>query len=265
MTNRFKIQDSRFKIIKLLSLLFYMLFASSAFAMTDSEVAYYQKEISGKPIGEKIAFWAERFVGTPYDPDPIGTYVARKAIVADDKADCMYLSFRALELALSSSPEEAVNIALNKRFIGRGTIENGKVINYENRFRYGEDMIDSGKWGNEITRDIGPVKSIKGTRGRERVEIVEKKSLMERINGSLKYQSFESGDFVFFIKPDRKRYTGEIVGHIGIIKKEGDTLYLIHASGIKNSGGEVKKVLLSDYVSSMSFAGVRITRFSNLP
>lgn len=261
------IRDSVFRVVNTLisGFVFNLFLILPSFALTDSEIAYYQKEISGKPIGEKIAFWAERFVGTPYDPDPLGTYVARKAIVADDKADCMYLSFRALELALSNSPEEAVNIALDKRFIGRGMLENGKVTNYENRFRYGEDMIDSGKWGNEITMDIGPVESVSGTRGRHSVWMVSKKALTKLVKGSRKYQPFKSGDFAFFIKHDRKRYTGEIVGHIGIIKKEGDALYLIHAGGVKSSGGEVKKVILSDYVSSMSFAGVRITRFPDLP
>ena len=59
-------------------------------------------------------------MGTPYDIDPLGTYVARSVIVADEKVDCMYLVFRAVELALSSTPAEAIQIALQKRFHSKG-------------------------------------------------------------------------------------------------------------------------------------------------
>jgi hypothetical protein len=36
---------------------------------------------------------------------------------------------------------------------------------------------------------------------------------------------------------------------------------LIHAGGTKKAGGKVKKVLLKDYLSSMPFVGVKVTRF----
>lgn len=247
---------------------------SLLFAFADSDIASYQKEIGDKAIGERIALWAERFVGTPYDPDPLGEYVTKKAIVADARVDCMYLSFRSVELALSHTPEEAVSIALDKRFFSKGMIENGEVINYEQRFQYGEDMLDSGKWGKEITEQLGKVTEIKGSRGREKVKIILKKDLLKSIRGS-KYQrvtfrqaqtlrhsdTFKSGDFIFFVKASEKRIYDEIVGHIGIIKMEGETPYLIHAGGIKNKGGEVKKALLYDYIRSMPFAGVKVSRF----
>jgi hypothetical protein len=59
-----------------------------------------------------------------------------------------------------------------------------------------------------------------------------------------------------------------MVGHIGIIKveeeptsKEEREIYLVHASGIKEKGGGVKKVLLKDYITRMPFIGVKVTRF----
>jgi len=67
--------------------------------------------------------------------------------VADERVDCMYLTFRAVELALSYSPEEAVQIALEKRFHSKGVLKDGQIMNYDDRFEYGEDMIESGKWG----------------------------------------------------------------------------------------------------------------------
>ncbi|MDP2277551.1 MAG: hypothetical protein Q8K51_04945 [Nitrospirota bacterium] len=257
--------------------------------MSDTEIAVFQKDIANKPIGERIALWAEKFVGTPYDPDPLGEYVTKKVIVADENVDCMYLSFRAVELALSLTPEKAIDIALDKRFITKGVLDTkGNVINYEDRVQYGEDMLDSGRWGKEITEQLGKVTEIKGSRGREKVKIISKETLLKGIKGSkgqrvknsdtltLGYaDTFKSGDFVFFIKAVEKRKVGEIVGHIGIVKiedrsqesgvrsqKKDKEVYLIHAGGLKNKGGEVKKVRLYDYINSMPFIGVRVSRFN---
>lgn len=249
-------------LVYCLILAFTILCSSPLYAFTDADIASYRKDISNKPVGERIALWAERFVGTPYDPDPLGEYVTKKVIIADERVDCMYLSFRSVELALSRSSEDALAVALDKRFIGKGIVENGTVVNYDNRFQYGEDMIDSGKWGREVTKDIGHVLFVKGSRGRNRIEIVSKKTLARQFDKwREKGTSLKSGDFVFFIKHPEHRAVEEIVGHIGIIKIEGTEIYLIHASGKKNKGGEVKKVLLQGYVSSMPFAGIRVSRF----
>jgi hypothetical protein len=223
--------------------------------LSDAEIASFQKELESKPVGERIAFWAEKFVGTPYDPDPLGEYVTKGVIVTDKHVDCMYLSFRAVELSLAKTPSEAILIALDKRFIDKGKLVDGKVINYENRFQYGEDMLDSGKWGSEITGKIGPVMELKGSRGREKVNIISKEDMQSN------FFSLQSGDILFFVKSPDKRITDEIVGHIGIVKKEDNTFYLLHASGIKNQSGIVKKVLLSEYIKSMPFIGIRISRF----
>ena len=60
-----------------------------------------------------------------------------------------------MELALSHTPEEAIQIALEKRFHSKGILKDGKVVNYDDRFEYGEDMIESGKWGKEVTLEVG--------------------------------------------------------------------------------------------------------------
>ena len=87
--------------------------------------------------------------------------------------------------------------------------------------------------------------------------------------------TLKSGDFIFFVKAVERRKVGEIVGHIGIVKtevrseksevrnnEEQKEIYLIHAGGLKNKGGEVKKVRLYDYINSMPFIGVRVSRFN---
>lgn len=237
--------------------------------MSDTEIAVFQKEIANKPIGERIALWAEKFEGTPYDPDPLGEYVTKKVIVADENVDCMYLSFRAVELALSLTPDKAIDIALDKRFITKGRLDSTEnVINYEDRFQYGEDMLDSGRWGKEITEQLGKVTEIKGSRGREKVKIIPKKGMLALLNKKEGSSHLKSGDFIFFIKAVERRKAGEIVGHIGIVKtevrnnEEQKEIYLIHAGGLKNKGGEVTKVRLYDYINSMPFIGVRVSRFN---
>ncbi len=228
-------------------------------AMESQEILRLQQEQRRKPVGERIAFWAENFVGIPYDEDPQGIYVSSAAIVADARVDCMYLTFRAVELALSNSPEEAVQIALDKRFHSRGILRDGKVVNYDDRFQYGEDMIVSGKWGREITPAFGRPVEIPGSRGRNSWDILP---TAELFSGA---KNLKSGDILFFFTAPEKRKAGEAVGHIGIIKVEqrsrSKEVFLVHASGTKNKGGVVRKVLLKDYIFRMPFVGVKITRF----
>ncbi len=242
-----------------LVLFIFSLFAVRCFGFSEEEIGRIERTLRDKPVGERIAGWAEKFVGTPYDGDPQGIYVTRAAIVVDEKVDCMYLTFRSVELALGHTPEEAIQIALQKRFHKKGRILNGKVENYEDRYEYGEDMIVSGKWGKEITRSLGQTKRTAGTRGKDFWEILPKREIRRAIT------RLRSGDLLFFIRAPERRTVGESVGHMGIVKVElkgrERSFYLIHASGSKNKGGMVKKVLLKEYVSKMPFIGVQVTRF----
>lgn len=209
----------------------------------------------GVSIGQRIADYAESFIGRPYDTDPLGEYVRREVVVADERVDCMYLTFRAVELALSRAPEEAVQKALYLRFPGRGMLEGERVVNYDERFQFGEDMIDSGKFGAEITAKLGPTTAVAGSRGRESVRILDRAAAMAAV------PALASGDIIYFIKDPAKRVVGEIVGHIGFVSGKAGSVGLVHASGRKNGGGSVKKVSLNDYLMNMPFIGVRITRF----
>jgi hypothetical protein len=251
------------KLLKtfIISLIF-SLFLQPCFALTVEEIQKFQILIKGEPVGERIAFWAEKFVGIPYDTDPLGEYVSKAAIVADERVDCMYLTFRAVEIALTRTPEEAIQMALEKRFHSKGILKDGQVVNYDDRFEYGEDMIESGKWGKDITSKVGKTKKIKGSRGRDFVEILSPEALLRGT------KNLKSGDVLFFVKRPQDRKKEEIVGHLGILKveespegKAGREIYLIHASGVKGKEGVVKKLLLKEYLSVMPFIGVKITRF----
>ncbi|MBI4495893.1 MAG: hypothetical protein HY697_03060 [Deltaproteobacteria bacterium] len=202
-------------------------------------------------------------MGTPYDEDPLGAYVTHSVLLFDQKVDCMYLTFRAVELALSKTPQEALRLALDKRFHSRGILREGKVANYEDRFEYGEDMIESGKWGREITASLGDTVRILGSRGRGSSEILPIRGLREAMGG------LRSGDILFFAKAVEQRAVGELVGHIGFARIEeiaGErAVFMIHASGVKKKGGQVKKTPLGDYLATAPFIGVRVTRLSESP
>ncbi len=253
----------KLKLLKtfLISLIFFVFF-QPCFALTVEEIQKFQTLLGGKPVGERIAFWADKFVGVPYDTDPLGEYVSKATIVADEWVDCMYLTFRAVELALSHTPEEAIQVALEKRFRSKGILKDGRVVNYDDRFEYGEDMIKSGKWGEDITPKVGKITKVKGSRGTDSVEILSPDAFLKGI------KNLKGGDIIFFIKKPEERKREEIVGHLGILKVEespegkvGGEIYLIHATGVKGKGGAVKKVLLKGYLSKMPFIGVKITRF----
>ena len=231
--------------------------ASTVYAFPDrAEIASLQEQWKGLPVGERIAKWAEEFVGTPYDPDPEGIYVTRKAIVADDQVDCMYHVFRSVELALSSTPDGAVDEALQLRFITEGQVNNdGKVLNYKDRFQYAMDMIASQKWGAEMTKHLGFTRTIPGARMYGPLQYIPKQRATEVL------PLLNSGDIIYFVKYPAKRRVGEIIGHLGIIEREGDQVFLIHASGVKNGTGKVKKVPLAGYLKSMPFMGFKISRF----
>lgn len=209
----------------------------------------------GLSTGARIAYWAGSFKGTPYDRDPLGEYVTTKSIVADDRVDCMYLVFRSVELAMGRSEKESVEIALDKRFLTRGTIKDGTVTNYDDRFQYGEDMIDSGKWGREVTSELGATRSVADSRRHTKVKYAPV-AVVSRGLAKLK-----EGDIIFFVKKPEKRIYGEVIGHMGIIKIEQGSIMLIHASGTKKSGGEVRKVDLEQYIRKMPYIGAKVTRF----
>ena len=145
----------------------------------------------------------------------------------------MYLTFRAVELALTSAPEEAIEKALTLRFHTRGALKDGKVLNYDDRYQDGIDMIRSGRYP-------------PGEHGELR-----------------------TGDIIFFVRDPSKSEVAGIVAHMGILKVEqrnggsGRTVYLIHASGTKRRGGSVKKVLLDEYLTYIQHAGAKISRLND--
>lgn len=229
--------------------------------LTADEILIAQARVAKLPVGKRIAYWAGRFIGTPYDPDPLGLYVRTKRIVADEKADCMYHAFRSVELAESTTPREAIDKALSLRFITQGKLVDGLVANYDERFQYGEDMVMSGKWGKNITAELGATTTIPGSRGKDTVDILPKNVLLTRAL----QKNLQDGDIVYWVKDPKKRVVEEIVSHLSIVHIKSGKPHLIHAAGDKDrgdrpGGGVVKEVLFSDYVRHMKFIGAFVTR-----
>ncbi len=230
--------------------------------MTVECILREQARLSKLPLNKRIAFWAAHFIGTPYDTDPLGLYVRTNRIVADEKIDCMYHTFRSVELAQTRTPKEAIDRALSLRFITQGKVKNGLVTNYDQRYQYGTDMVMSRKWGRNITADLGAASRIAGSRGRNTVDILPKKVLASR---TLR-KKLQDGDIIYWVKDPKKRVVGEIVGHLSIVRIKSGKPFLIHASGNKDrknkpGNGIVKEVLFSDYVRDMRFIGAFVTRF----
>lgn len=231
-------------------------------AMTADDILLAQARMAKLPLNKRIAIWAGRFIGTPYDTDPLGLYVRANRIVADEKVDCMYLTFRSVELAQTNTPGEAVNRALSLRFITQGAVADGLVTNYDKRFQYGEDMVMSNKWGRNITADLGATTQIAGSRGKDVVDILPKNILATRAL----QKKLQDGDIIYWVKDPKKRVVEEIVAHLSIVRIKSGKPYLIHAAGDKDrqdrpGGGVVKEVPFADYVRNMRFIGAFVTRF----
>jgi cell wall-associated NlpC family hydrolase len=232
------------------------------YQMTADEILLAQARVAQLPLNKRIAYWAARFIGTPYDPDPLGLYVRTNRIVADEKIDCMYHAFRSVELARSTTPRQAIEEALILRFTTKGRLADGLVTNYDMRYQYGEDMVFSNKWGKNITAMLGTVETIPGSRGRDIVDILPKKVLLTR---SVQTQ-LQDGDILYWVKDPKKRSVEEIVAHLSIVHIKNGKPYLIHAAGDKDhagrpGGGIVKEVSFEDYVRHMKFIGAFVTRF----
>ncbi len=231
-------------------------------AMTADDILLVQARMAKLPLNKRIASWAGRFIGTPYDADPRGLYVSTNRIVADEKVDCMYLTFRSVELAQTSTPGEAIERALNLRFITQGKVTDGLVTNYDQRYQYGEDMVMSSKWGKNITADLGTTRQIAGSRGKDTVDILPKNVLETRAL----QKKLQDGDILYWVKDPKKRVVEEIVSHLSIVHIKSGKPYLIHAAGDKDhqdrpGGGVVKEVPFADYVRNMRFIGAFVTRF----
>ena len=122
--------------------------------------------------------------------------------MADERVDCMYLTFRAVELALTNSPDEAIDKALTMRFHTRGILKDGKVVNYDDRYQDGIDMIRSGKYGAEITARLGKTRQIAEPNSGDTIDFLPAAELQKSMN------RLNTGDIFYFVRDPSKSSRG---------------------------------------------------------
>ena len=131
------------RILRHLNYLFVLFLSVCILSCVKYEKKFSSTQNSKMTIGEKIAFYANSFIGTPYDRIPIGLYVDSRRIIADNEVDCMYLVFRATELAFADGDnKKAIQIGLDKRFHTHGLLDNNgsNIVIASLQFRTNDDI-----------------------------------------------------------------------------------------------------------------------------
>lgn len=244
-------------------------------ALPSAEIDSLMSLLQGRPVGERIAYWADAFYRDGraryvFGLDP-GGYVVDGRIVDDFATDCVLFLYRTTELGRSSSAHEAIQFAFGTRFFGASVdsviLPDGRVrYDHTSHLDYSEDILKSGIWGKDITSTIGPTLSDPGN------DRFPAGSFFYVPKVRINYAALESGDIVFFVTDETsakgmesRSGKGVLIGHIGIIAREGDEPYLIHAAKTPLTGyyegGKVEKVPLRTYLDRIDlFKGIAVAR-----
>ncbi len=229
------------------------------------------------PLGERIARWAELYLERNETSYLFGLkdggYVADSLLVQDYKQDCVLFSYRCSELALASSPRDAVLRALETRFAGG---EAGRVVattgavdyNDPSHLDYSLDIVRSGIWGRDVTAEIGEAET--DSVGTSRYPAG---SFVFIPTESLRLEGFEDGDLLYFVFDENNSSRGRkmrdeyglVIGHQGIARRRDAQVDVIHAaiSDLPGEyrGNQVVRVPLRTYLRRVeSFKGVIVTR-----
>jgi hypothetical protein len=242
--------------------------------LPSSQIDSLMATIGGKTIGERIAFWADWFQKDGrarylFGLDP-GGYVTEGHLCDDFQTDCILFFYRTTELGRSSTAREAVQFAFGTRFYSAGVEEtilpDGRVrYDIPAHLDYSEDIFRSGIWGKDVTPEIGPVEPDSGNAK------FPKGTLKYVPKGKIDYTAFQSGDIAFFIidettpKGAEARAQGVLIQHLGILKREGGEVFLIHAAktGLAGiyEGGKIERVPLKTYLARVDlFKGIVVSR-----
>ena len=176
----------------------------------------------------------------------------------------------------NGNEQKAMNVALNNRFYTKGKLDaDGKVMNYDERYQYSEDVIADGKFGQSIFSN-DEMQEIDGERMHKKwfqlqIEDVINNDVIKNNNlnqtNERIFDRIKTGDLVFFIRKKELREVGEIIAHLGVLEKtKNGNVYVIHASGKKDpewKDAGVVRVRLDKYLKNKinKFSGIYITRF----
>ncbi len=130
---------------------------------------------------------------------------------------------------------------------------------------YSEDIFKSGVWGKNVTPSIGPVEIDPGNaRFPEGTLSFVRKDKID-------YTALQSGDIAFFLLDETNpkgadaRTQGILIQHLGVLKREGNEIVLIHAAkaGLAGiyQGGRIERVPLKTYLDRVDlFKGIVVSR-----
>jgi|GEM_PF-1755221 len=236
------------------------------------------REYKALSIGDRIAAWADYFwtrgdVTYLFGLKSDG-YVTQGRLIDDYATDCILFFYRVTELGRSSSALEAVQFAFGTRFLG-ASLE--KIVDEDGKVDYNDpvhldftiDIINSGIWGRQVTKEIGrpTIDEAGSTR-------YDGGGLSFVASDQINYDRLQSGDVIYLVTDEKSttgkklREYGSIIGHVGIVRIEGADTYLIHPAskpieGVYQ-GGKVEKVLLKTYLDRVeTFKGIMATRIEN--
>jgi hypothetical protein len=231
----------------------------------------------GLSTAAKMGRWARRFAAAEGVSYLFGTkaggYVAEGDVVSDRRQDCVSLLYRAGELARARDAQDAVAWALRTRLAGAATetaVTADGRLDYDDpaHLDYSLDMIRTGLWGRDITP--GMTGAAADTVGSARYAPGSFTWVPKNL---LKSAELAEGDVVWFVLDAAdeagarlRREHGLVIGHIGLVIRQDDTPWLVHAASSDlegwYAGGTVVKVPLVEYLARVDrFAGVMVTRF----
>jgi hypothetical protein len=233
------------------------------------------------PLEERVARWAAFFLEKErtqylFGLKP-GGYVAESLLVQDFRQDCVLFSYRCSELARATSPRDALLWALATRFAGApldSVVSVSGGVDYDHRAHldYSLDMVRSGLWGRDVTREVGL--AIDDSVGTSRYAAG---SFAYIPTERLRLEQLADGDLLYFVFDERhprgrkmRQEYGLVVGHEGIVQRRGNTVTVIHAAQSDLSseyrGNRIVRVPLATYLRRVdSFKGVIVTRLEDTP
>jgi hypothetical protein len=242
--------------------------------LPSSTIDSVMQELEGKPVGERIAHWAEHFhrdgrARYLFGLDE-GGYVKEGRLCDDFQTDCVLFLYRTTELGRSSSAQEAAQFAFGTRFYGASVEEailpDGHVkYQHAAHLDYSEDILRTGIWGKDVTESIGPTQPDPGN------DRFEAGTLSFVPSDKIDESALRSGDLVYFIldendpKGAEARAQGILIHHLGVLVCSEKRCDLIHAAKapLPNhyEGGKIERIALKTYLGLVErFKGIVVTR-----